>query len=179
MKKIIFLLITLSIISCQSDREYNTVVIEKKYSLELPADMVHAEHLNDSASLQYQNTYKEIYAMVFEKSKTGFRKQAAVSPDFKTDIDAYVKAAKTNMENNISYPDFSEVENTKINGLKARQFSVSGIMDEYSLYYEVAFVEGKDRYYEIVIWTEKSKKEAALEKIKRIIASFKEIKKRG
>ena len=179
MKKIALLLMVLSIISCQSDRKYNTVDIRKKYSLELPADMVRAEHLNDSASLQYQNTYKEIYAIVFEKSKTGFKKQIASYPDFKPDLDGFAKFSKTNMENSLSYPDFSEIENTKINGLKARQFSVSGIMEAYHLYYELAFLEGKDRYYEIVIWTEKSKKEATREKMKRIIGSFKETKRRG
>ncbi|MGK4566802.1 hypothetical protein [Flavobacterium sp. 3HN19-14] len=178
MKKSLLLLIFLSIISCQNDKEYHTVVTQNRFSLEIPSDMVRAEHLNDSASLQYQNGRKEIYVIVMDKTKKEFKK-AATNLNVNADLDGFMKTMRVNIESAVSYPDFSAVENAKINGFKARQFSVSGQVDNFSLYYKFAFVEGKNHYYEIVVWTEKSRKQEANDKMQRIIDSFKELRKRG
>ncbi|MDI1254975.1 MAG: hypothetical protein PSV16_02655 [Flavobacterium sp.] len=179
MKKAAFLLIVFSIISCQSDKQYNTVTVKDKFAIELPADMVKAENLNKESSLQYQNLANEFYVIVIDETKKSFEVLLKEKTIATPDLDGYVSVMKRNLERTVSYPKFSAIDNSKINGLKARQFSVTGVVDDFSVYYEFAYIEGKSNYYQIAIWTEKSAKEAAQDKMKRIINSFKEIKKRG
>ena len=79
------------------------------------------------------------------------------------------------MEETIEEVKFMDVKNTKINGLNAKTFSVTGKVDGIDAFYKIAYIEGKDTYYQVLIWSLLKKQEKYTPEMEKIIASFKEI----
>ena len=69
MKKIYFLFITLVLLSCSKEEEFKKIEV-KNYALQLPSYLSKTNDLNEDASLQYQNPFRELYIIVIDESKT-------------------------------------------------------------------------------------------------------------
>lgn len=167
-KAIALILITFSMISCDSKQEYQTVTIEHKYSIELPSFLSEVNNLNPEASLQYQNPLREFYVLVLDEAKADFPNLAAI------DLDGYNNLLRNNLESSIGNPVFSPTRDTLINGLKAKMFSLSGTTQGLDIHYEFAYLESDKNFYQILTWTLLNRKDKFLPDMKKIIASFKE-----
>ncbi|MDI9256385.1 PsbP-related protein [Flavobacterium sedimenticola] len=177
MKKIVLLLI-LACFSCDSNQEFRTVTIANKYTIDLPDSMEKTENLNGDASLQYQNLMGELYTIVIDETKESFHNAIAINAiDIEPSLDGYSNVVRSNFTDKIKGLTISEEAETKIHGKKAKLFSITGNVEGYDVFYRYAIVEGKSNYYQIMVWTEKSRKENHKETINRIINSFKEIDK--
>lgn len=179
--KSLFLSITvlLLIISCQEKEEFNTITIAEKYSMKLPSSLSKSEDLNENASLQYQNVFKELYTIVVDETKESVDPILASDTTASTNLDKYTQLLKTNFEKTLTNFKCSEIEKSLINGLDAQTYSITGTIDNIDVYYDVAFVEGKENYYQILVWTKLNQKEEYSKTIKEMIASFKELKNKN
>ncbi|MDR6966743.1 hypothetical protein J2X31_000741 [Flavobacterium arsenatis] len=174
MKKV-FLLGFLSIlfVSCNSKTEYQTITVDNKYSLEIPDFMSEAKNLNTEASLQYQNVLREFYVIVLDEPKTEFPNQEAIN------LEEYKNIVLENLKMNLSEPTISPVEDTIINGLKAKLFSVSDNTENIEIYYQFAYIESNSHFYQIMTWTLENRKDKFSLDMDKIIASFKEIESKN
>lgn len=169
MKKIFVLgFLSILFISCNTNTEYQTVKIKNSYSLDLPQYMGEATDLNAKASLQYQNTFRELYTIVLDEPKSDFPNPAEAN------LDGFTAIAKNNLETNLQNPTFSKTRDTVINGLKAKLFSLSDASDGVAIYYQFAYLESKNHFYQILIWTLENRKNQYTTDMDKIIASFKE-----
>lgn len=179
MKKITILLLTiLSLNSCQSGDEQQTVTIENKYSVAIPSFLTKAKGLNDDASLQYQHAWKEFYVIVIDESKSEMQKALDdnnLSESYSNDIKGYSDLLMNGFEQTISVSNKSEILDTTINNMPARLVTVSGRVEGIDAFYSLAFIQGKDRYYQIMAWTLSSKEYEYKDKMNRIMYSLKEL----
>ena len=56
-----------------SDSDFKSISINNEYSVKLPKHMKEAKNLNDEASLQYQNIFKEVYFVVIDEPIEEFK----------------------------------------------------------------------------------------------------------
>lgn len=180
MRKInISLLIILLFTGCFSGDSEQLVTIGSKYSISLPSFLTKARvPLNDDASLQYMNTWKEFYVIVIDESKSEMQKALIdndLSDVYSSDIIGYSDLLIDSFEKEVSTYNKSDIIDTKINDLPARLLSFSGRIEGIDVYYSIAFVEGKERYYQIMTWTLTSKKSQYNDRMEKIIHSFNEL----
>lgn len=177
MKKIISLLFLVVLSSCDqnhSNEKFEKKTVENKYSLSVPENLGVTTELNNEASLQLQNQFDEFYVIVIDELKTDFVNAVENNLLNTTpDLDGYYNATLNNLKKS-GLKDFKlyDVKKKKINSSSAIVFSVSGITDGFNVFYRFAIVQGKDRYYQIMSWTEASKEKQYTERMNRILDSF-------
>lgn len=173
MKKTLALCLVALLLSCNS-KEVQTVTIKNQYSVQLPDFLSKAKDLHQGASLQYQNALREFYVVVIDEPKKDFYAIAETTEDFPADFNGYHQILKNELEEGIQDIQITPTKDTQINGLKAKTFSLTGEIGTIPVYYEVAYIEGKDKFYQIVTWTLKDNKEKYAEQMQKILSSFKE-----
>jgi hypothetical protein len=175
MKKILLLLI-LTAFSCDVKEEFKTITISDKYSLDIPESFEKANNLNDEASLQYQNSFKEFYVIVMDEPKATFDSAVVYNDvDMTPDLEGYYKAIQVNLKNAIKKIKIFDQKNTEINGRKTKIFSVTGNVEGYDIFYRYAIIQGKKDYYQIMLWTEQKNGDQYLATMDQSIHSFKEL----
>lgn len=176
--KIFYLLLPFLILSCQSN-ETQKITIQNLYEIELPKTLSKADNLHEDASLQYQNLFSEFYTIVINEPSNDFDELITSDPmmaeNYTADLNGYSAILKDNLMATVEDGKFSEIKKTTINGLPARLMNLSGTVDDIPVYYEFAFLKGKNQYYQIVNWTELKRKEDHAASMEKIIASFKEL----
>ncbi|WP_306349695.1 hypothetical protein [Flavobacterium sp. '19STA2R22 D10 B1'] len=181
MKKIIPLLITLFVLtSCEDSNKTQLVKIKNQYAMEIPASLSVTTDLNDEASLQYQNVFKEFYIITIDEPKVELKKALAeneLSSEYSADLKGYTNLLLTNVKASIKLKSMSEIEETTINGLKAQIVSIEGNLDNLDIYWKFAFIEGKTNYYQIMAWTTMDHKMNYEKQIDKALHSFKELNK--
>jgi hypothetical protein len=179
MKKYTILLLTILLVnSCQSGDNQQTVTIENKYSIVIPSYMTEASGLNDDASLQYKNSRKVLFLIVIDDSLAEMNKvldDDNLNETYTSDINGYSELIMNGVEQKISVAHKSKIIDTTINNIPARLLTVSGRYDGIDLYYSFAFIQGKERYYLIMVWTTSNKEYEYKDKINRVMYSFKEL----
>lgn len=175
MKKIL-LLIALVTFSCNVKEEFKTITIPNKYSLDIPDSFEKADNLNEEATLQYQNVFKEFYVIVMEEPKETFDTAVITNDvDMTPDLEGYFKAIQLNLKEGVKNLKIFNQKNTEINGRKAKVFSMTGNVEGYDIFYRYALIQGKKHYYQIMLWTEKKNGESYLATMDQSINSFKEL----
>jgi len=180
MKKINILLLTiLFITSCQSGDTEKIVTIESKYSISIPSFLVKAStELNEDASLQYLHTWKEFYVIVIDESKSEMQKALIdnnLTNEYSNDIEGYSDLLLDGFEDGLSIYNKSDIVDTKINNMPAKLLSISGRIEGVDVYYSLAFIEGKERYYQIMAWTLLNKESKYKAQMNKIMYSLKEL----
>lgn len=197
MKRIIyifgFLALSLSLSSCFSTSDdamdgvaplpvkYNVVKIEGLYSMKVPAFMTATDQLQEDASLQYVNPFKEKYVLVLDEKIEDimdFMEDYGIYDESKSKLDNYATTR-------LSY--FTEIGNTIINQTALKSEMINGrkaistvvdieapSIDENVTYY-FTYIEGKDHYYMISSWTLFDRKDAFTEEVETMTRSFKEL----
>lgn len=172
------LLLTILIASCANE-ETQSIKVNGYYEIELPKSLSKANNLNEDASLQYQNLFTEFYTIVIDEPITDFNdlfnQDEYVMENYTPDLTGYCNLLKDNLSITVENGTFSNLKDTKINGMEAKLMNVTGTVDGFDVYYQFGFVKGKKRYYQIVNWTELKRKEDHAESMQKIIASFKEL----
>ena len=179
MKKyaIIFLFI-LSLCACMTGDKQQTITIENKYSISIPDFLHKATNLNEEASLQYQHPLKEFYVIVIDETKAEMQKALVennLTEVYTNDIKGYSDLLLTGMDQSMTQLKKSKIKVTKINNLPARLLTMHGKVEGIEAFYSLGFIEGKERYYQIMAWTLANKEKEFKDKMARIMYSFKEL----
>lgn len=165
----------------QPDDSFQEVKINGLYSMMLPDYMTKGDDLNDEASLQYQNIYKEVYVIVIDEPKQEFIDVFMELGDYdstKSAADNYADAQMESIEGNMeTVSSKSTMRKSKINGCESRVVDVTGtqmgITDPMG--FTVAFIEGKENLYMVMTWTFEKSKDKYQEDMDMMINSFKEL----
>lgn len=171
----------LLLVSCDDEEKTQTVKIDGKYLLEIPSYFTKAKGLNEDASLEYKNAIRELYVVVIDEDKAALQKmidENELYDVYPSNLGGYMKLVTENFEKGFSLDTLPVAKDIKINGLPAKVMSFEGkVAGIPKVYYKMAFVEGKNRYYQVMSWTladRKGKHEATMQKM---IDSFKETDK--
>lgn len=175
MRKILLLIaLAFYAISCQNSNTFETINV-KDYSVDIPTNLSKTENLNKEASLQYQNLLKELYIIVIDESKKQVEKAIkdnGLDQMYSNDFKGYVELMSTNFNNLIGVKNKTQ-KDTLINSLETKIVKFEAKLEEYDIFYEIAYVNGIENYYQIMTWTLLSKKEDHEEAMDKMIYSFK------
>lgn len=164
-------LLAFSFASCKHETVFTEVKVNNRYSISVPEYMQPCADLHKDASLQYQNTEIDIYAMVIEEKKSTMENY-----NLDYDIDTYFK-------NIASQPFIENIKNGKvsppgrqtIDGNKTLTSEITGNIEGTDVYYKLAIVETKFSFYQILTWTRADRKEKYNGDMTKFIESFKEL----
>lgn len=168
----------------QKDNTTRNVVVQGKYSIDVPSFLSPMKNLSDDASLQYGSRTLDISFIVIDEPKSMFTQsfndlQAGLPPVFGGDKSILDRMA-TIVLSNMFDVDKVEVGGRKeamINGLNALILNVfqkrSFLKD--ALYGSFACIEGKDTLYQINILSGGTSITKLADKIEKSIYSFKEL----
>ncbi|HVA98001.1 MAG TPA: hypothetical protein VNG53_03825 [Bacteroidia bacterium] len=172
MKKIIFAGLFLTInFGCTHETVFNTVVVNGRYSLQIPEYLSATADLVPHASLQYDNTEKEVYLVVIAESKKDME-------NYNLDYDL-----KTYYQNIVQQPFADSVQKEKItspiikqlNGAKIMETTLTGKVHGGLVSYKLAVVETATSFYQILTWTAANKLPKYGKDLQHIIDSFQEM----
>ena len=179
MKKLTLLLLTfLYLNSCQLGDKEQTISIENKYLLTIPSFLKEGSKLNEDASLQYQSLLRSFYVIVIDETKNEMLKallENNLLDVYANDINGYSELIISSFEQSISNAEKSEVIDTLVNNMPARLLSIKGRVEGVDIFYSIAFMEGKTRYYQVLAWTLAGKEDQYVDEMNRIMYSLIEL----
>ncbi len=153
--------------------------IEDKYSISLPGFLVEAGiTLNEEASLEYMNAFMEFYVMVIDEPKSDIEKvliDYELADLYLNNLKGYSELILDGLRQAVIVSQESDVVDTVINGLPARLLTINGTVEGIDIFYSLAYIEGKERYYQIFTWTLSEKETEYRDKMSTILYSFKEL----
>jgi len=174
----IFILTIFLLQSCGSGDEEQFIIVGNKYSLSIPSFLTKVNNLNDDASLQYQHAWKEFYVIVIDESKEEMQ-DALIENDitdlYEINIEGYSRLILEGFKESLSNPYQSEIIDTTINKMPAKLTTLSGTVEGIDAFYSFGIYEGKDSYYQVLVWTLKSKKDNYKIKMNKILYSLAEL----
>jgi hypothetical protein len=179
MKKYLLSAIALVLLTASCKEANQTVKIDNRYSLELPPFLEKATDLHAEASLQYKNELREFYVIVIDEPIAEFN--AALGADNELgatgSLDGYAKLGVAFMQQSAKFDAAPNLVPAKINGFPAKTLNVTGKINNIDIYWKEAYIQGKNTYYQVIVWTLANKKEAHENEMQEVINSFKEYDK--
>lgn len=165
MKKFIPFVTALSLVflttGCQ--QELTTRSVKGVYEIGVPNDMKVATSLNQDASLQYENIFKETYLAIIDEDREAFESaynlyggidstKSVISNYAKIQVDFFMEGVKA--------LERKDPKQLTINGMEAEQVEFTAKVEgvDGNIYYLMTFVQGEKNVYMVMMWTfEKSK----------------------
>lgn len=140
------------------EKDFNTVKIQNKYQISIPKYMKQTNQLNDEASLQYNNLFKENYIIIIDESKETFvsaMNDAEINDTIYSVIENYRNIQLELLNSSITVREEKQSEKMTINNMEAVQVSFVGKIPEVDdeVAYILTFIEGKNDLYMIMTWT--------------------------
>lgn len=168
----------LILLACEPDTGLETKVINDQYSMDIPAFLNPTTSLNEDASLQFQNTFQELYLIVIDESAEEFR-QALVENGLDTmytnDLQGYSELLMFGVQLELGGFGESEFKDKVINGLEARVLELETVYDGLDIYYQFAFYKGKEYYYQLMTWCLAEKRSEHQQLMTDMVNSFREL----
>jgi hypothetical protein len=182
----LFLLVSVCLSSCVPDQKkeekeskvsLTPVSINGEYSMSVPEFMSKASSLNDGASLQYQNLFKEAYVIVIDEPKADYvnaYKELSVYDTTRSVISNYTDTQIQSITANVEVLAKTEIKSFKVNGLKAKSLEVDGNLEgvNSAITYFLTCIEGKDKLYLVMAWTLQDRKDKHRETFKEMVKTF-------
>ncbi len=176
----ILLLIAATALLASCGPDLQTVTIKDRYTIALPDTYKKVKDLNEEASLQYQNSVKGIYVIVIDEEKEALGRAIdnnSLYDTYNNDLNGYSRLITDGMDASISVKKMPAFKETTINEHNARVLSFQGIASGTHVYWKLAFIEGNNRFYQIMVWTEADNRSKYEKEMAAIINSFKETDK--
>lgn len=144
--------------------DFNHVEVNGEYRLSLPKYMRKTDNLNEEASLQYQNIFKETYTIVIDEAKDDFVDMFTELGEYDENISLiknYRNVQRQLFSESMYVDKESTPESLEINGMEAEMVDIDGRVDgiDEDISYFLTFVEGKKKVYMIMSWTMTSRKD--------------------
>jgi hypothetical protein len=158
--------------------EMETVTINEDYSMGIPKFMTKTTGLNDDASLQFQNIFKETYVIVIDENKQEFidAYQELQSYDSSTSvISNYADTQVQLTTSSMNVLTKSELKFFPLNGLNAANIEIDAEIEGVNtpITYFLTFVEGDDTLYFVMAWTLQKYKDDYRETFAEMAKTFK------
>ncbi|MDQ6787707.1 MAG: hypothetical protein M3033_12940 [Acidobacteriota bacterium] len=138
----------ISLIKKQIDKAQTPQTItctDGRCQLTVPGSWSIQTDLNKEANFQAANPLAEQYAIIISEAKTDFPP--------KTNLDGYAELIKQNAKKTTVDPVFSETKTIVVNGYPARQFELSGTINNIKANWIYTLVEAPKNYHQVLMWT--------------------------
>lgn len=179
MKKLCLLFsFAIVLISCKVADSTKTINVKNLYSVAVPSHMSKTTNLNDEASFQYQNIWKELYALVIDESIEEFGEAISFSEEWmnkNNDLATYTEIVFNNIQAAAMIEEEVGFTDEIIHGLPAKTIQFNATIDGLDLFYGMGVIEGKENYYQVYTWTLEHKAGELQQKMREIILSFQEL----
>ena len=129
----------------QAQKPQTIVCTDGKCQLTVPGSWSVQKDLNAEANFQAGNPLAEQYAIIISEAKVDFPP--------KTNLDGYTEIIKQTATETTVDPVFSEVKTIVVNGYPARQFELSGAVDDIKANWIYTLIEGEKNYHQVLMWT--------------------------
>lgn len=183
MKNILFTLLTAVMVSaCGGSEKSKTITIKDQYSLNVPFDMKASTELNDDASLQYEDMWEDFYVIVIDETKDEMQEAIEMfdmGEEYENNLENYADIIIAGFSMEMEEAP-AELMDTTINdmGAKVARMTMSTMGDnfeEINVHYSMLIAEGKDNYYQVMVWTLAENEFKYKAKIDNILFSLKEV----
>jgi len=165
-----FLLLALSFYSCTQPAKFQLIQIADKYSIELPEYMQPWTGMHTEASLHYKNEERDIYTIIIDENKKELQHH-----QLNYTLDSYFKSVCSSPPiKNIDQLRLHKPVQINLNGDSALLAGISGNFNHTNIYYQLAVIETKKRFYQILSWTSLDNKELFLRDFNTSLNSFRE-----
>jgi hypothetical protein len=161
--------------------ELKPIRVNEEYSMGVPGYMTKATTLNEGASLQFQNVFKETYVIVIDEDKQEFLDAYETSSVYDTARSLLSNYSDTQLQLTTSEMDvinMKELTRSRINGLKAESTEIDAKVEgiSFPITYFLTFIEGENKFYFIMAWTLQEKKDAHRPAFQQMVRSFRLLK---
>lgn len=174
---VLLILMTL-VSSCGSEEGVQTITIEGRYTLTIPAFLSEADDLHEDASLQYQNIFKDVYVLVIDEPKTALHDildEFDYEETYSNDLDGYTQLILDGVIQNLNNPHQTDVVETTVNGLPARLTTLEGVIENMPIFYVYGLYESQESYYQVIVWTSVEKKSQYKPKMEAVLQTLNDI----
>ena len=167
----------------KNDDSTQNVVVQNRYSIDVPSFLSPTNKLGADASLQYWGKTLDVSFQVIDEPKSEFlnsvesiRKEL---PDFGKDKSLLENIATLSLSNmfDMDKIEIGSYTETKINGMNAitlNAFQKRTFLKD-ALYGSFAYIEGKETLYQIIILSGGTSISKLADKLEKSIKSFKEL----
>lgn len=161
--------------------KYDIVGIEDLYSMKIPTFMTVTTQLQEDASLQYNNPFKEKYIIVLDEDREevmSFMNDYGVYDESRSQLENYVDMRLAYLtESGISITNQTKLKSEMVNGRKAYSVVIDANVPDIAqdITYFFTYLEGKDHFYMISSWTLYDRKDGYKEEVETMVKSFKEL----
>lgn len=172
---LILSLSSLLLVSCTS----RTIKVDNQFQLTVPSSLTDTKDLNDVASLQAENQLRDVYVIVIEDSINEFSQSLIdneIDSLYSDGLEGFTRLLVESANSDFENPKISTPIPMEINGLKAIQVEMEFTNDESVIYWCPTYIQGKNHYYQLIWWTLKENKQKNEAMMKKVVASFKELK---
>ncbi len=167
----------------KNDEGKHHVVVDNRYSIDVPSFLSERSDLSDDAAVQFASTTLDISFQVIDEPKDEFveavREMEANLPSVDRSQSLLDKMAALSLNNYFEDMDKVEIGNyreTRINGLKAitlNAFQKRTFFKD-AMYASFAFIEGRETMYQIIILSGGTSISKLSDKLEESINSFRE-----
>lgn len=151
------------------------VNVNGNYSIAVPEYMSEMKSLNEEASFEYANIFKETYTIVIDEDKQDFIntfKELEIYNDSLSPLENYSDYQMNSFKENSEEVELRKLDN-KIRNYASNQFEFSGKTEGIYIKYLIGFVESEDDMYMIMSWTLKDRYKKYKNTFQLIQSSFK------
>jgi hypothetical protein len=151
---------------CKYSDKYETVEVNKEFSLAIPSWLKKEDNLKPGAPFQYANRFRNFYAIAEPVAKG-------------TDSAAFITALNANLtlvKKAMNKPMVTDSVAVDYSGTKGIRVEVMGEMSGEKIYFSEVMLDGKKSFYHLSIWTRSEERKLKFkEDIGQILTSFKEL----
>ena len=157
------------------------VNVRSKYQLRVPSLLTSTNDLNPDASLQMQNTFRDMYILIFDEKKEEVLEDLRTYRNYDETVsllENYRIDKKSNLENNIDNAVISRGRYHKAGDCHAYSLEITGEVDEVEepISYLMTFIEGEDDLYMVLAWTTRDRLTRFRPMYEASIKTFRELK---
>ena len=162
---IVFVSVFMLIFFSQSETiKFNTVTVQKKFSISIPEYLSKTDGIDANALLQYKNEKEQMFLLVYEKADST---NSSLEGFFKKNSNTFIAGIK--------HGNLIEYYPEKINGMDALIGNVRGNVNETGVYYRIAALKAGNSFYKIIIGISENMKSTYEEDMGKIIRGFKKL----
>jgi len=163
---------------CDKSVPTQKVVIEDRYSIEIPSFLTKTMGLNDEASMQYKSDSLNFFVIIIDEKKedvySAFRENN-MTEKYSSDFNGYCNLIFNSNSESIESAKKSAITASQINKMPAKKMSVEGKFNGIGEFVYIGLIEGKDSFYQIMTWVHLEQKDEYKKVMDKMMDSFVEI----
>jgi hypothetical protein len=138
-----------------------------KWEITVTSSWITSIPLNKDALMQASNLIGAKYLVVIQEDKNSLGKVMT--------LNSYLDLIRTNMKGKLENPTTTDPLSITVNGKKGKLFEITGTYEKIDVHYLIAIIESKEKFHQLVVWTEKDKFEKEKDDLRKIIDSYREL----